>query len=167
MASPAQECPESRTKEQALDKKNPAVALGYDRWDGKATYNPTGSKRKQGYQIFLPGSRTKLKEEAKWWFEHSDGDVSIVLIIAINQAYVRFEIVQRPLQIAPCTTQPRPYSVQQVITTPSTVTGGPMILPFQTLYDRGRGQIETGIAITAEDLRDIADDISWINLNEG
>ncbi|XHF97100.1 hypothetical protein AWENTII_000702 [Aspergillus wentii] len=118
-------------------------------------------------QTDVSESYSKLKEEAKWWFEHSDGDVSIVLIIAINQAYVRFEIVQRPLQIAPCTTQPRPYSVQQVITTPSTVTGGPMILPFQTLYDRGRGQIETGIAITAEDLRDIADDISWINLNEG
>lgn len=125
-------------------------------------------------------SYKKLQVDASWWFENSHGRVRIVILIILNKNYVRWEkwqlvplnaptpltrgylnqLQQQVPNVPPLTAQPavapRPYSAQEVLITPTSVTGAPMMIPFEALYDRGRGPTETDVIITAQDFRDIA-----------
>ncbi|KAE8407527.1 hypothetical protein BDV37DRAFT_240439 [Aspergillus pseudonomiae] len=198
------ECPTDDFRSVIQDQ---LAAMGVRRndrgWGVSTTYRPTGSnKGKEADQIFFPFTRrpsggivdwptlvvetgvsesyNKLKEDARWWFENSDGRVRIVILIIVKKNYMRFEkwqlvpanaptpltrgylnqLRQQVPNIPPLTTQPavnqRPYAAQEVMVTPNSVTGAPMTIPFEALYDRGRGPAETDVVIPANDFRDIA-----------
>ncbi|KNG86654.1 hypothetical protein ANOM_005674 [Aspergillus nomiae NRRL 13137] len=128
-------------------------------------------------------SYRKLQEDVRWWFENSSGRVRIAIVIIVHKDFMRFEQWQlvphtsttnapTPLTrrysnqscpqvpnvsgaAQPVHTQ-RPYSAQEVLITPDSVTGAPMIIPFEALYDRGRGPTETDVILTADDFRDFA-----------
>jgi hypothetical protein len=87
------------------------------RWAMSTTYKPTASKGKQADQCFIPPGRCaspgqpvgwptfvietgvseslpRLREDAKWWFNNSGGEVRMVLVISIKQTKVEFELWQ-------------------------------------------------------------------------
>ncbi|KAE8143071.1 hypothetical protein BDV38DRAFT_293515 [Aspergillus pseudotamarii] len=174
-------------------------------WGGRTTYQPTVGKGKQGDQIFTPGDRQpahgqirdwptlvletglseslrKLQENAKWWFNNSNGRVRFVIVVLISYErstvlFQKWQLVppnapspmtrhyiswlhQQSRNMPPLSDQPAAtqmlYMAQEVTVTPNTVSGAPMVLPFHALMDRAPGANETDISITAQDFRVIA-----------
>jgi hypothetical protein len=168
------------------------------KWTSTTMYKVTTNKGKQGDQTFLPLSRysphlqtctwptlvietgvpqslPRLRENAKWWFNNSKGDVRIVLIVSISQTIVRLEKWQlappgspRPLtreylallrlstahvpmvQQAELTQQP--YSAQEIEVTPGGTMGAPLVLPFSAVYDEPAGPGEGDVFIGPQEL---------------
>jgi hypothetical protein len=170
-------------------------------WGGRTTFMPT-KKGKQADEIFSPRHRprssqpgscrwptlviergvseslSRLREEAKWWFTHSKGQVRIVMVIGISETEeaVTFEKWQlappdapRPLtreyrnslasSLPPSLEQPaetqQAYLAQKVYVTPGTVVGTPMVLPFATLLDRPPGPGEYDVILDDKDIKSI------------
>ncbi|KAE8381676.1 hypothetical protein BDV26DRAFT_255235 [Aspergillus bertholletiae] len=120
-------------------------------------------------------SYPKLKEVVKWWFLNSEGKVRIVIIIVAKPKWVRFErwqlappnaptpitedyidqLRQQGSNIPPLVTQPvitqNPYSVEEVTVTAAGVTGAPMTIPIQALYDRAPSSTEKDIILNDSD----------------
>ncbi|KAI2791265.1 hypothetical protein POX_c04122 [Penicillium oxalicum] len=189
-----------------IDSRLSAMGIDtfYIMWAATSTYKPTPAKGKQGDQTFIPPSRwpsaqqtadwgwptfvletgvseslPRLREDARWWFADSRGDVRIVLLISIKKSCVKFEKWQlappnaaRPLTRAyinsmlsqspsmppliqqPAATQ-QAYCAQEVEVTPTDIHGAPIILPFAALFDRDPGPSETDVVINAQQLRAI------------
>jgi hypothetical protein len=119
----------------------------------------------------------KLRSSAKFWLNNSNGQTRFVILISASRARVTFEkwmlmppnapnpappahvaaLRSRPIHTPPLENQPaaskQVYSAQEVVVTPTGMTGAPMILPFQALYDRAPGPNESDITITAQDFR--------------
>ena len=159
-------------------------------------------KGKQGDQIFLPTTRqpaggqvvdwptlvleigvwmskAKLEEDVKWWFNHSEGRVRIVLVALVrrqnvvvfekwqllpsdvpgdvSRGYIASLGQQSPPLVVQAAASQRCYCVQEVTVDRNGVAGAPMVLPFRALFDRDPDPSEskTDVAITAQDFREI------------
>jgi hypothetical protein len=173
-------------------------------WAMATTYKPTASKGKQPDQCFTPPCRRaspgqpvgwptlvietgvseslpRLREDARWWFNNSGGEVRMVLVISIKQTKVEFELWQlapanapRPLtracidflrqqRLPPLIRQAavtqQLYSHHEVDVTSSGVAGAPrvgnapMVLPFEALYNRPPGVTESDLVLSDQDFR--------------
>lgn len=183
------------------------AAMGIPRDDrrwGLATFYQLcrGNRGKQGDQAFLPlqrqrtgnqaddwptlvletgvsGSKPKLEEDTKWWFNNSKGRVRIVLVVAVAKFNVVFEkwqlllpdapanatreytmsLGEKALHMPPLVSQAainqRCFCAQEVIVDRGCVVGGPMVLPFKALFDRDPGPSEVDVSITALDFQEI------------
>ncbi|GIJ98728.1 hypothetical protein Aspvir_000848 [Aspergillus viridinutans] len=125
-------------------------------------------------------SLEKLRRDATWWFQNSSGDTRIVILISIKAVtkQIRFEKWQlappnlpRPTRqaIAQLRQQPNlmPPLVQQqansqtafchqeVIVTPTSITGGPLVIPFRAMFDRQPTGAEGDIVINNQGFRTI------------
>lgn len=176
------------------------------RWAMSTTYKTTASKGKQADQCFTPPGRCaspgvpvgwptfvietgvseslpRLREDARWWFNNSNGEVRMVLIISIKKAKVEFELWQlappnspRPLtgayvnslrqrRLPPLVQQAagtqQTYSHYEVDVISSGVAGAPrihnapMVLPFEALYNRPPGPAEGDLVLSEQDFKDI------------
>ncbi|KAJ5297797.1 hypothetical protein PENANT_c012G09850 [Penicillium antarcticum] len=125
------------------------------------------------FETGVSQSLGRLREDAEWWFAHSEGDVRFVLIIARKPTVIHFELWQlaptnspRPLSrhcirtlrsqtpsMPPLTRQPaqtqQSYCSQEVTVTPHSVVGAPLVLPFEALFCRAPVFPETDISIPA------------------
>lgn len=124
-------------------------------------------------------SLPKLEEDVQWWFQNSNGDVRIVLVLSINKSQ-RTALLQK-WQLAPVNTpQPmtravlnrlrrqvpppmppllqqmprsqQPYIHQEIQMTQTTMTGGPLVLPFEALFCRPPQGTETDITLNQQEL---------------
>ncbi|OJJ46425.1 hypothetical protein ASPZODRAFT_16191 [Penicilliopsis zonata CBS 506.65] len=125
-------------------------------WAGNTTFRTTvDNKGKQPDNCLLPSTRqgrggqppgwptmvlesgvseslSKLHEDARWWFENSNGQVRIVIVMSVRRT--SRTILLEKWQLA---SLQYPYIAQQVTITPNTVVGNvPLCLPFQVLFDR-------------------------------
>ncbi|KAG2016957.1 hypothetical protein GB937_005861 [Aspergillus fischeri] len=125
-------------------------------------------------------SLRKLRRDATWWFENSSGDTRIVLLISIKvrTKEVRFEKWQlAPPNLTPLTRQginqlrqqanlmppliqqqaasQLAFCHQEVIVTPTSITGGPLVIPFRAIFDRQPTGAEGDIIINNQDFRTI------------
>ncbi|GKZ30213.1 hypothetical protein AbraIFM66950_008259 [Aspergillus brasiliensis] len=126
-------------------------------------------------------SLAKLRRDATWWFQSSSGDTRIVLIVSIKSSarQVRLEkwqlippnmgrpatrqmidqLRQEPDQMPPLVQQPAnaqfAFPIQEVVITPTSITGQPLVLPFQALFDRRPDGNERDIVIDNQGFRDI------------
>ncbi|KAJ5682071.1 uncharacterized protein N7477_002011 [Penicillium maclennaniae] len=174
-------------------------------WAMSTTYKPTASKGKQADQYFTPPCRSaspgqpigwptfvietgvseslpRLREDAKWWFNNSGGEVRIVLVIGIRRTKVEFELWElappnspRPLTrgyidslrqryLPPLVQQTagsqQMYSHHKVEVTSSGVVGAPrvdnapMVLPFEALYNRPPGVMEGDLVLGDQNFKD-------------
>ena len=171
-------------------------------WGNTTTHPGTHSRNsKQPDQCFSPGPRQptggqlswptlvietgvteslpKLEEDVQWWFQNSNGDVQIVLVLSINKSQ-RTALLQK-WQLAPVNTpQPmtravlnrlrrqvpppmppllqqmprsqQPYIRQEIQMTQTTMTGGPLVLPFEALFCRPPQGTETDITLNQQEL---------------
>ncbi|KAJ5895316.1 hypothetical protein N7495_007007 [Penicillium taxi] len=155
-------------------------------WMGTTTYRPAIGKGKQADDAFVPPSRwdsegiSQLRGDAAKWFADSHGEVRIVLIISIKAKWVDIEKWQlapanspRPLTEAtveslcaqapnmpPLTTQQplnqQSYCAQEVRASENGISGAPLILPFEALYDRAPANaMESDLIISEQDLINI------------
>jgi hypothetical protein len=128
-------------------------------------------------EVGVSASMAKLRSCAKFWLNNSNGQTRFVILATASTARVTFEkwmlmpsnapnpappayvaaLRSRPVHTPPLINQPAAnqqlYSAQEVVVTPTGMTGSPMILPFQALYDRPPGPNESDITITAQDFR--------------
>ncbi|OXV10163.1 hypothetical protein Egran_02075 [Elaphomyces granulatus] len=115
-------------------------------------------------------SLPKLREDVLWWFLNSNGDVRIVLVLSISTK--RRTALLEKWQLAPANTpQPmtratlpmpplvqqmptaqQPYAHQEIQLTQTTMTGGPLVLPFEALFCRPPQGTETDITLTQQEL---------------
>ncbi|KAJ5893600.1 hypothetical protein N7495_005291 [Penicillium taxi] len=117
----------------------------------------------------------KLRSAAAWWLNQSEGLVRMVLLVSINTNVVDFELwmlappnTPRPLPggyidalrnypaLLPPTARQlannqQPYSQCEVEVSANSVPYGPMVLPFEALYDisplPGSGEIDVVLSI--------------------
>ncbi|KAJ5958066.1 uncharacterized protein N7479_005216 [Penicillium vulpinum] len=150
------------------------------RWGGKTRYE-SPLRQKEGDQVFSPSARwpsstslpwptmvietgvsdslPRLRQDAKWWFGASDGEVCIVIILSIKKTAVHFEqwqlappnaprpltrayidgLRQNPSNVPPLLQQPsnmqQPYSCAEVDLTKTSVAGAPVTIPYCALFD--------------------------------
>jgi hypothetical protein len=124
-------------------------------------------------------SLAKLREDAKWWFNNSNGDVRIVLILSIKKR-TRTVLLEKwqlappvpqggmmthqmintlhqrhPQPMPPLAPQPAaqrmPYSLQEITITPTSASGS-LILPFEALFCRAPLGNEADIILNPQDL---------------
>ncbi|KAJ5907813.1 hypothetical protein N7495_000495 [Penicillium taxi] len=125
---------------------------------------------------------SQLRGDAAKWFADSHGEVRIVLIISIKAKWIDIEKWQlaptnspQPLteaavenlcaqtpNIPPLTTQlplnQQSYCAQEVRVAENGISGTPLILPFEALYDRvPANTIESDVIISEQDLIDITE----------
>jgi hypothetical protein len=138
-----------------------------------------------GWQSFVietgvSESLKKLRQDAIWWFQNSSGDTRIVLLISIKARTkeVRFEKWQlAPPNLTPLTRQrtnqlrqqanlmapliqqqaasQSAFCHQEVIITPTSITGGPIVIPFRAIFDRQPTGAEGDIVINNQGFRAI------------
>jgi len=195
------------TTENLKDEiRDAALAMGVPKlqmaWGNTTTHPGTHSRNsKQPDQCFSPGPRQptggqlswptlvietgvteslpKLEEDVQWWFQNSNGDVRIVLVLSINKSQ-RTALLQK-WQLAPVNTpQPmtravlnrlrrqvpppmppllqqmprsqQPYIHQEIQMTQTTMTGGSLVLPFEALFCRPPQGTETDITLNQQEL---------------
>ncbi|KGO67749.1 hypothetical protein PITC_000870 [Penicillium italicum] len=180
------------------------ITYGESMWLGSTTYKFAIGKGKEGDQTFVPPSRCstgvtnagyptlvietgvsvslpRLRQDAKKWFADTNGEVRIVILIAVSQkklliekwelanlasprSLTRSTIHQLTSQTpnSPAVMQPAPlqqpycaHEVEikpsQVVGRPNEVTGAPMVLPFFAVYDRFPGAGESDIVLNRRD----------------
>jgi hypothetical protein len=194
------------TAKVASDLPNMGIYWTERRWIGATTYKPANNKGKGADQAFTPPSRqvtqgqtrgwptlvvevgvsesmAKLRSDAKFWFNNSNGQTRIVILISAKRNRVTFEkwmlmppnapnpappayvatLRSRPVHRPPLVNQPAAnqqlYSAQEVVITPTGMTGAPMILPFRGLFDRAPTANETDVTITAQNFREFVQTI--------
>lgn len=127
-------------------------------------------------------SLARLRGDALWWFAKSQGDTRMVLITSVRRATrtILMEVWQlaspgmpritrsiidqfrsnNPLPMPPMVRQPavsqQAYCIKELIITPTTVVGAPLILPFQAIFDRPPVGNEQDIVLNAAALMSIA-----------
>ncbi|GIK05321.1 hypothetical protein Aspvir_009428 [Aspergillus viridinutans] len=188
------------TSKVTSDLQNMGIPYWERRWIGTTTYKPGNNRGKQADQGFTPPSRqgaqgqtrgwptlvvevgvsesmAKLRSDAKFWLNNSNGQTRIIVLVSAKRGRVTFEkwmlmppnapnpappayvatLRSRPVHRPPLVNQPAAtqqlYSAQEVVVTPTGMTGAPMVLPFRAVYDRAPTANETDIAITAQDFR--------------
>lgn len=171
-------------------------------WAGTTTYRPTVGKGKQPDNAFVPPLRcatplssmgwptlvietgvseslSQLRADAAKWLADSNGNVRIVLVIAIKDNRVDIEkwqlapvgapvpltrayiasLCRQPSNVPPLIPQvpasQQPYCAQEIIITPQGITGTPLVLSFDALYDRAPGLGEADVLITLTDCEKI------------
>ena len=125
-------------------------------------------------------SLPKLRNDANWWFNHSNGAVRIVLVISVNKAR-KEPIVEKwqllppfspnpitsaaldqirqelPAPMPPRLHQPaatqQSYDAQVIKITANNITGAPLVLPFLALFDRPPKGNEADIVLGLQELR--------------
>ncbi|GFF30573.1 hypothetical protein IFM51744_01179 [Aspergillus udagawae] len=194
------------TMKVASDLQNMGIHWTERRWIGATRYRPANNNGKEGDQAFTPPSRQvtqgqtrgwptlvvevgvsesmpKLRSDAKFWFNNSNGQTRIVILISAKRNRVTFEkwmlmppnapnpappayvatLRSRPVHRPPLVNQPAAnqqlYSAQEVVITPTGMTGAPMILPFRALFDRAPTANETDVTITAQNFREFVQTI--------
>lgn len=114
-------------------------------------------------------SLARLRGDARWWIENSAGRVNIVLIIWVNKATKVLHIekyVPGSPQTRTSPRLPRPVSVNLTATvvincaaSPTTVTGAPLVLEFNGVFDRPPNPpLERDIILTMDDLESFGND---------
>lgn len=125
-------------------------------------------------------SLTKLRRDATWWFQNSLGDTRIVILLSVNAGsrelriekwqlvpsgrlvtrHLNEELRQRPGLMPPLGQLPAgvqtAFCVQEVVITPESITGQPLVLPFRALFDRKPNGAERDIIIDNEGFREIS-----------
>jgi hypothetical protein len=111
-------------------------------------------------------SMLRLRSDARWWLEHSNRKVNIVLLIRVQPTSRRIKIEKWEPGQAPTTRSSarlnpsNAYPVQTAeldIDPGLTVTGAPLVLEFQKIFDRPSvPPTERDIVFTAQDLIDWA-----------
>ena len=117
-------------------------------------------------------SLAKLREDVKWWFNNSNGEVRIVLILSIKKRtrtvllerwqlappVPRGRMITRQQNLQPMsllTSQPAaqqmPCSLQKITITPTSASGS-LILPFEALFCRAPLGDEADIILNPLDL---------------
>lgn len=174
------------------------------KWVANTAYKPTATKGKQADQAFLPSSRfspisptwmcptlvietgvsqslPRFRENAKWWFENSNGDVRMVLILTISESNIRFEKWQlappnapRPMSaeyihalcqqsppVPPLVQQPpetqQAYMAQEIEVNLAEAIGTSLVLPFAALFDQVPGPGDEDVVLGPQDLRSITE----------
>ncbi|KAJ5946896.1 hypothetical protein N7454_003735 [Penicillium verhagenii] len=172
---------------------------------GATTYRPTGNKGKEADQCFIPAHRkglhgaappgwptlvietgvseslTRLRQDARFWFSQSHGEVYMVLVITIKRTKVTFEVwYLAPPNTPKPLTNARIHELQNLDLPPMVhqfpndqqaychhlvevasaapgvqvpeVTGAPLVLPFEAIFCRPPAQGETDIILESRDL---------------
>lgn len=127
-------------------------------------------------------SLLRLRSDALWWFANSQGDTRMILIMSIRQATqtILMEVWQlappgtprltrniidqfrsnSPLPMPPMVRQPavsqQAYCIKELIITPTTIVGAPLILPFQAIFDHPSMGNEQDIVLDTAALMSIA-----------
>lgn len=172
-------------------------------WGGSATYRPSiaGNKGKEGDDCFIPPSRQeragqpqgwpslvietgvtesrdRLREDAKWWFQNSQGAVRTVILLQVRRVRKTIYLekwqlsppgqivtpqqelqIQRmaippmpPLGLQPAANQ-HPFIAQTATITATSATGSlPIYLHYQALFDRAPGPGQPDIRLNAPQL---------------
>ncbi|PYH74403.1 uncharacterized protein BO88DRAFT_439885 [Aspergillus vadensis CBS 113365] len=94
-------------------------------------------------------SLTKLRRDATWWFQHSSGDTGSELRIEKWQLvpsgspvtrHLIEELRQHPGLMPPLGQLPAgvqtAFCVQEVVITPQSIMGQPLVIPFRALFDQ-------------------------------
>ena len=120
-------------------------------------------------------SLPKLRNDANWWFNHSNGAVRIVLVISVNKAQKgliveKWQLLPSPItraalgqirQELPAPLPPRlhqpaatqhSYDAQVIKITAHNITGARLVLPFLALFDRPRRENEADIVLGLQEL---------------
>lgn len=116
-------------------------------------------------------SLPRLREEAKWWFHHSLGDVRFVLVLGVSRSrsmvYMeKWQLMHLKLDNPFSQTPPlirqspglqHPFARQRVTLSCSSPSGDiPIMLPFEALFDRPSPGSEKDIHLRKEDLMTLA-----------
>ncbi|PYH35920.1 uncharacterized protein BO87DRAFT_374932 [Aspergillus neoniger CBS 115656] len=135
------------------------------------------------FETGVSESMAKLRRDATWWFQNSSGDTRIVLIVSIKSRSreVRLEkwqlappnigrpgttrqlidqLRQQPDQMPPLVQQPAnmqlAFSIQEVVITPTSIIGQPLVIPFRAMFDRQPTGAERDIVIDNVGFREIS-----------
>ncbi|GIJ86344.1 hypothetical protein Asppvi_005231 [Aspergillus pseudoviridinutans] len=111
----------------------------------------------------VPASLPRLRHEARWWLRNSHGEVRMVLVLGIHrqrrtliiekwEQQERSPIHQRQLPRQPEASL-HAHSAQTIEIRPESVSGAPLVLPFEELLERPRQGRETDIVLAEEQLR--------------
>ncbi|KAK6812994.1 hypothetical protein RU639_010809 [Aspergillus parasiticus] len=126
-------------------------------------------------------SLAKLRRDATWWFQNSSGATRIVILVSVKAVAksIRFEKWQlaprnlprpvtrqaidqlrlQPNQMPPLVRQQAnaqiAFCIQEVIVTPTSIDGGPLVIPFRAMFDRQPTGAEGDIVIDHQGFRDI------------
>lgn len=87
------------------------------------------------FESGLSEGLARLRVDARWWLVNSRSDVNIVIIISIKPTPNPNRPVPTKIQEI-CVTQNPANPVQPGTIAPCTVTGGSLVLEFQSLYLR-------------------------------
>ncbi|KAJ5327668.1 hypothetical protein N7452_008058 [Penicillium brevicompactum] len=189
----------------AIDSQLSAMlnATTHIRWGANTAHEPTAHNGKQPDEAFFPPSRwapvsqtwscptliietgvpqslSRLREDAKWWFASTNGNVRIVLILIFSGSTLHIEKWQlappngpRPLgredinalrlqnpPMPPLVPQlpatQQAYAAQEIEVTWSHAAGAPLVLPFAALFDQQPGPGQHNIVLEAQDLCSVA-----------
>ncbi|RWQ92881.1 hypothetical protein C8Q69DRAFT_500729 [Paecilomyces variotii] len=144
-------------------------------WGRATTHEPTASmKAKEADESFHPGSRfgngnaafpwptlvieignaqslAKLREDVRWWFENSEGDVRIVLLMIVHQR--SRTITLEKWQLAPPNTPPLTRASINAFRQAVPPTMPPLLmLPFHALLDSAPVPPQSDLVFTQAEL---------------
>jgi hypothetical protein len=118
-------------------------------------------------------SMLRLRSDARWWLEHSNRKVNIVLLIWIQPTRRRIKIEKWEPGRVPTTrssarlnpSNAHPVQTAELdIDAQNTITGAPLVLEFQKIFDRPAvPPAEHDFVFTAQDLTDWAE-VMWMGL---
>ncbi|KAJ9271764.1 hypothetical protein DTO212C5_2189 [Paecilomyces variotii] len=131
-------------------------------------------------------SLPKMRMDALWWFNNSQGDVRIAIVMKV-EARSRSILIEKwqlappntplltqaildgfrqsnppalpPLVRQPAATQ-QAYSIQEITVTPTSATAQ-LVLPFHAMYDRPPVPPEADIVFTVQELIELTGDV-WV-----
>ncbi|GIJ99687.1 hypothetical protein Aspvir_003689 [Aspergillus viridinutans] len=111
----------------------------------------------------ITASLPRLREEARWWLRNSQGEVRMVLVLGINRQrrtliIEKWEQQERtPIHQHQVSHQPeasmQAHAAQTLEISSESVSGAPLVLPFEELLERPRRGRETDIILAEEQLR--------------
>jgi hypothetical protein len=112
----------------------------------------------------VTASLPRLREEARWWLRKSQGEVRMVLVLGIHrqrltlviEKWEQQEHSRTPIQQQQLSHQPeaslQAYAAQSIEISPESVSGAPLVLPFEELLERPRQGREADIILAEEQL---------------
>jgi hypothetical protein len=113
----------------------------------------------------VTASLLRLREEARWWLRNSQGEVRMVLVLGIHrqrrtlciEKWEQKERSRAPIQQQQLPHQPeaslQAYAAQTIEISSESVSGAPLVLPFEELLERPRQGREADIILAEEPLR--------------
>ncbi|KAL2014800.1 hypothetical protein VTN00DRAFT_2325 [Thermoascus crustaceus] len=114
-------------------------------------------------EIGYAESPRQLESDIKWWLQDSRGEVQLALSIQVKKRV--HGIVIQKWELIPSQSDPQraePSNTQQVTISktdnqPTTVTGGPLVLPFEKIFLRPLGASGADFVFLENELRRYAD----------